>query len=73
MTTRGTPTSTRLRSARIPSGVVPRSRARSEASWMVGPSIIGSEKGIPTSMASAPAPASASTVSNQWSSMPPVT
>ena len=41
------PTSTRLRSARTPSGVVPRPSARSDASWMVGPSIIGSEKGMP--------------------------
>ena len=63
----------RLKSARIPSGVVPRSSARIDASWMVGPSIIGSEKGSPTSMASAPDPASASTVTSQWSSMPPVT
>ena len=73
MTTTGIPTSIRLRSARIPSGVVPRSRARSDASWMVGPSIIGSENGIPTSMASAPAPARASTVSSHSSSIPPVT
>ncbi len=63
----------RLRSARIPSGVVPRSRARSEPPGWSGPSIIGSEKGMPTSMASAPAPASASTVSSQSSSIPPVT
>ena len=40
---------------------------------MMGPSIIGSENGIPTSIASAPAPARASMVRSQDSSMPPVT
>ena len=56
-----------------PRGVVPRSRARTDASWMVGPSIIGSEKGMPTSMASAPASATAWTTSSQSADMPPVT
>ena len=33
----------------------PACSARSAASWITGPSIIGSEKGMPTSTASAPA------------------
>src|SRR4051794_23789435 len=56
-----------------PAGVAPRSRARREASWMVRPSITGSENGMPTSMASAPASAMARTTSSQPDPRPPVT
>src|SRR5215207_8734744 len=56
-----------------PAGVAPRSRARRDASWMVRPSITGSEKGMPTSMASAPASAMARTTSSQPEPRPPVT
>ncbi len=48
-----------------PSGVAPGSSARCEAAWMTGPSMTGSEKGMPTSMASAPAAAAARTASAQ--------
>jgi hypothetical protein len=41
---------------RHPSTVIPDSSARLDASWMTGPSITGSEKGMPTSMASAYSP-----------------
>jgi len=34
--------------------VVPDSKARIEEAWMVGPSAMGSEKGTPSSMMSAP-------------------
>ncbi len=51
----------------------PCSRATSDASWMVGPSMTGSENGMPTSMASAPAAANALTTSVQSSPSPPVT
>ena len=47
-------------------------RAASLASWMVGPSITGSENGIPISMASAPAAAAACMVSIQSLPKPPV-
>ncbi len=57
----------------IPPGVVPARSARSLASWITGPSITGSENGMPTSMASAPAAASARTTSSQSSPRPPVT
>jgi hypothetical protein len=56
----------------IPWGVAPAASAASDASWMVGPSITGSENGMPTSIASAPAAAHASTVCSQPGS-PPVT
>ncbi len=36
-------------------GVAPMRRAWSDAAWIVGPSITGSENGMPTSTASAPA------------------
>ena len=49
----------------MPWGVAPSASARSDASWIVGPSITGSEKGMPTSMASAPAAAQASTARSQ--------
>ena len=39
-----------------PSSVVREARARSVARWITGPSAMGSEKGTPTSMMSAPAP-----------------
>jgi hypothetical protein len=38
---------------------MPRASARSLAFWMTGPSAIGSEKGTPSSMMSAPPSASA--------------
>ena len=57
----------------MPAGVAPISMARREASWMVRPSITGSEKGMPTSMASAPAAATARTTSSQADPSPPVT
>src|ERR1039457_2019709 len=40
----------------MPVKVVPAARARSEDSWMVGPSAMGSENGTPSSIISAPAP-----------------
>ena len=43
-------------------GVIPAARARSFASWMTGPSITGSENGMPTSIASAPADTAASII-----------
>ena len=41
----------------------PLASARSEAFWITGPSAIGSEKGTPSSMMSAPASAMASITS----------
>ena len=71
------PPARRSRAAATPSitacGVVPRSRARTDASWMTGPSIIGSENGMPTSTASAPAATTAWTTSTQSSVIPPIT
>src|SRR6185437_4577456 len=71
-TATGTPT----RAAATPSmtswGVVPRPRARTEASWITGPSIIGSENGMPTSTASAPAATTAWSTSTQSSVIPPI-
>ena len=58
MTATGTAVSWPARASRIPGGVAPAASARSEASWMTGPSMTGSENGMPTSMASAPASAS---------------
>ena len=58
---------------RIPAGVAPCWRARIDAAWMVGPSITGSENGMPISMASAPAAATARTTSTQSGPRPPVT
>ena len=43
------------------------------ASWMTGPSIIGSEKGMPTSTASAPAATTACSTSTQSAVMPAMT
>jgi hypothetical protein len=73
MATRGTPASTAESSPRIPAGAVPRASDRTEASSMVGPSMAGSEKGMPTSTASAPASATARRTSVHRSSSPPVT
>ncbi len=73
MATSGTPTSIRASSARIDSGVVPRASARMEASWMVGPSMTGSENGMPTSTASAPAATTACNTSVHSGESPPVT
>ena len=57
----------------IPDGVAPDPSASAEACWMTGPSMTGSEKGIPISMASAPAAAIARTTSSQSRPRPPVT
>src|SRR5262245_12317755 len=73
MATNGTPASTSRSSVRIPGRFAPAAKAASEASWIVGPSITGSENGMPTSMASAPASANARTTSVQSSPRPPVT
>jgi hypothetical protein len=51
----------RATSSRMPGSVVPAASARSEDSWMVGPSAIGSENGTPSSMRSHPARSSSST------------
>src|SRR5262245_38705215 len=67
------PASTSRTSSRMDCGVAPRSSARCDASWITGPSITGSENGIPTSTASAPASATARTTSTHSWSMPPVT
>src|SRR6266508_4590484 len=58
--------------ATIPGGFAPDLSARCDAAWMVGPSMTGSENGMPISMASAPDAATAATTSSQPSS-PPVT
>src|SRR3954451_20507827 len=57
----------------MPAGVAPMSSARCDASWIVRPSITGSENGIPISIASAPAAATARTTSSQAAPRPPVT
>src|SRR3954468_6726721 len=67
------PASTSRTSSRMDCGVAPRRSARCDASWTTGPSITGSENGIPTSTASAPASAMARTTSTHSPSMPPVT
>ena len=65
-------TSARAMPSSTSSGTVPRCSARSAASWITGPSIIGSENGIPTSTASAPAATTAARVWPQSSVMPPI-
>jgi len=60
------------RAARTLSGVVPAASEASAASWMTGPSITGSEKGIPTSTASAPAATTASRVASQSGVIPAI-
>ena len=57
----------------IPAGVAPDRSASAEARWMTGPSMTGSENGIPISIASAPASARARTTSSQSCPRPPVT
>ena len=52
---RGAPTFAPESSSSSPPGVTPRLSARSDASWIVPPSSMGSENGRPTSIASAPA------------------
>ena len=67
MTTSGTPASmpAQLVEDRL-TGVAPaRERLLADASWMTGPSMTGSENGMPISMASAPASATARTTSAQ--------
>ena len=56
-----------------PIGVAPNTNARWLASWMVRPSMIGSENGIPISTASAPASITARTTSHHSRPSPPVT
>ena len=70
MTDNGTPASSVAASARMLGGVAPAASARSEASWMIGPSMTGSEKGMPISIASAPASVAARTMSSQPGSPP---
>ena len=72
MTAIGTGASARAMPSRTWSGTVPRCSARSAASWITGPSIIGSEKGMPTSTASAPAAITAASDCVQSSVMPPM-
>ena len=57
----------------IPDGVAPELSASAEARWMIGPSMTGSENGIPISIASAPAAPIARTTSTQSRPSPPVT
>ena len=53
----GMPASVLATSSITAIGFEPASKASVDASWMVGPSMTGSLKGIPTSIASAPAAA----------------
>src|SRR5699024_10327068 len=64
MNTRGTVTSRRRSCTRANtwSVVTPPRRARRLASWITGPSAVGSEKGMPSSIRSAPLAAIARTV-----------
>src|SRR3954469_2636753 len=73
ITTSGTSMSSVAASPMTFAGVAPRSSARRDASWMVRPSITGSENGMPTSIASAPASATARTTSSHPEPSPPVT
>ena len=59
MTASGISTSNEAISSIICKGVTPAERTRSFASCIVGPSITGSEKGMPISIALAPASAAA--------------
>ena len=72
MTANGTPASWPRSASSTVCGVAPDCKAFSDASWMTGPSITGSENGMPISMASAPASATARTVSTQSVPSPPV-
>ncbi len=51
---------------------MPASSDRTDASWITGPSIMGSENGIPTSTASAPDATTAWSDSVQSGVMPPI-
>src|SRR5207253_4151630 len=73
ITASGTPASTSASALTTPTGVAPSASARRVASWTTGPSIKGSENGMPISMASAPAAATARTTSTQSRPRPPVT
>src|SRR6185436_16313269 len=72
MTATGTPGRALATRSRTEAAVAPSSSARREASWMTGPSMTGSENGIPTSIASAPAPASPWRNAGVTSGRPPV-
>ncbi len=72
MTATGTGASARAMPSSTWSGTVPRPNAFSAASWITGPSIMGSEKGMPTSTASAPAATTAASDCSQSSVMPPM-
>ena len=65
MTTSGISTSSSGTRSSTLSGVVPPSRAACDACWITGPSITGSENGIPISTASAPFAAAARIASSQ--------
>src|SRR4249920_1075152 len=73
MTATGTSSPASLMVPSTLDGVAPSTSARRAASWITGPSMTGSEKGIPTSIASAPAPSSPCSSSASTPSSPPVT
>ncbi len=73
MATSGTGKSPLRTASRIDAGVAPAARAATDASWMVAPSMTGSENGRPTSTASAPASTMAASTSTQSARTPPVT
>ena len=64
MTANGMPTSSPAAASRMDGGVAPASRATCDACWITGPSITGSENGMPISNPSAPAAAAARTASS---------
>ena len=59
----------RATSAKASSVVTPPASARMLASWITGPSAVGSEKGMPSSIRSAPASTMATTASSVTSSV----
>src|SRR3990172_3748057 len=73
MAATGTPSRAGATSARTAAGRAPACRARLDASWITPPSITGSEKGMPTSIASAPACSSPRRSSASTPGSPPVT
>ena len=73
MATSGTPSRVSLSASSTEAGVAPPASALADASWMVGPSMEGSEKGMPISTASAPAATTASARRSQSRSTPAVT
>src|SRR3990172_7050049 len=73
MTATGTPSAASRTVLSTLSGVAPASRASREASWITPPSITGSENGMPTSTASAPAASSPRSTSASNPGAPPVT